>query len=479
MAPQVLLPALVQVYTVNVSGYNRSDGTYVQPYTRSKQSSGASGTSSGTVNVSGYYRSDGTHVQPYTRSTPGSRSSASHSVSAKSESIIYADNPYNRRLGRVGEPLRTMPADGKRYVDNAHNKRLGRVGKLIPPRNALQRQLLDGNTLDRITELMKEINIGVDYEDYDDFQSTADRLAQQEVEEEWREKNIDIEEPPPLAVQNIPYEDLKIHDKVIGHGVFGTVFACLWKENPVAYKKFIQQQMSKRAREDFVKEIDILISLNHPNIVRLFGAVLEEERLGLVMEYMSRTLFQAVFIDESEFDDEKKKTIVSQLAGALQYLHTHPRQIAHCDIKSQNVLLDKYDNAKLSDFGLSLIKKNIESSQSIAAPVLAPRGTPRYSAPEVLRGELLTQQQYLKADIYSLAICVFEIVTEEEAFYGLNQRQMEAQVGKGDLRPQPESVALSPELSALLKLCWHSTADNRPSSTQFVDQWSKVKDLLA
>ena len=458
---------------VHVSGYTRSNGTYVQPHTRSTPTRKSVCASSSTSS-SGGSCSNGTYVQPHTRSAPMSRSASN--TASKVLAKQYADNAYNRKLGRVGMPLRTMPTGGKSYVDNPHNKRLGRAGKLIPPRNVRQQEIVEENTVQDIITLLEDMNVGID--EYDDYQYAADRLAQQQVEEEWRKKNISFE-PPPLAIQKIPYQDLK-KEKEIGHGVFGTVFACLWNEKPVAYKKFIQQQiMSKRAQEDFAKEMKILVSLDHPCIVRLFGAVLEERCLGIVMEYMSRTLFQALFKDESEFEDEKKKKIVSQLASALQYLHTPPTEISHCDIKSQNVLLDKDDNAKLSDFGLSVIKKNTEASRSTAAPVPA-RGTPRYSAPEVLRGELLTQQQFSKADIYSLAICVFETVTEEEAYYGLGEKQLEAQVGRGNLRPKAESdVAFSAELSAFLESCWDSTAENRPTSTQIVDQWSKITDLLA
>ena len=139
------------------------------------------------------------------------------------------------------------------------------------------------------------------------------------------------ERPDLPGMLKIPYEDLKVEKDLIRHAAFGTVFACLWKGNPAAYKKFLHQHMSKRARQDFVKEIEILVSLDHPHIVKLYGAVLEEQRLGLVMEYMSRTLFHALFNDESEFENEKKMEMVSQLAGALQYLHLHSKQIAHCD----------------------------------------------------------------------------------------------------------------------------------------------------
>ena len=194
------------------------------------------------------------------------------------------------------------------------------------------------------------------------------------------------------------------------------------------------------------------------------------------MEYMHRSLHKAIFWEEVSFPEEKKKKMVSQMACALQYLHTHEKKIAHCDVKSDNVLLDKDDNAKLSDFGISAVKNATETSRSsVAAP--PGQGTPRYSAPEVLRGELLTMSQLLQTDIYSLAIVVFEVVTEEEPFQGLNVRQLEANVGRGKLRPTASSTELSKSVTDLLKKCWDDSASYRPTAGQFQDEWNSVTVL--
>ena len=262
----------------------------------------------------------------------------------------------------------------------------------------------------------------------------------------------------------------------VGCGAFGTVYACLWKNRPVAYKKFTHQQMSKRAQQDFVKDIEILVTLDHPNTVKIFGAVPEAGNLGIVMELMKRTLFQALFKDMEEFKEPRKKEIISQLSNALEYLHMHTREIAHCDIKCQNVLLDCDNNAKLCNFGLSVIKNIAETSQSTAAPMPA-RGTPRYSAPEVIRGEFLSKQELLKADIYSLSIVVFEVVAEEESFYGINLKQLEAQVGRGKLRPTSD-VTFSEPLMELLQASWDSSAVNRPTASAFTEKWSKIPKLI-
>ena len=520
---------------VHVRGYTRSNGTYVAPHTRSapkKPSSNASyscysSSSTTTVNVTGCssYIAPQIPSAPTKISNPARKSSSNlrgtthhldrcikpvpqcnpqmtrglskdfdrvikthhptpppkpceqfSSKSALKEDKHYADNAYNRKLRRVGTPLIAPPSSNNGcYADNAHNRQLKRVGKPIPMKYIRQREIIERSTEQEIV-LQLETLVIQDTE-WEVTQSAMDRLHQEKVEEMWGDKNV-IPEACDLSpsIQTIAYDDLDVKDE-IGHGEFGTVCACLWKGKLAAYKKFIHQQMSRRAKQDFVKEIEILVSLNHPHTVKMFGAVLEKGKLGFVMEYMSRTLFQALFNDMSEFEDDKKKSIVSQLASALEYLHTHQREIAHCDIKSQNVLLDRFDNAKLCDFGLSLIRSITETSRSSAARIPA-RGTPRYSAPEVLRGESLNKQQLLKTDIYSLAVCVFEVVTEEEPFYGLTLRQLEAQVGHGSLCPTSD-IALSEQLSALLRSCWDSNAKNRPTATQFVGMWKNITTLFA
>ena len=143
---------------------------------------------------------------------------------------------------------------------------------------------------------------------------------------------------------------------------------------------------------------------------------------------------------------------------------------------SKRAAIDRDNNAKLCDFGLSVIKNIAETSQSTAAPMPA-RGTPRYSAPEVLRGEFLSKQELLKADIYSLSIVVFEVVAEEESFYGINLKQLEAQVGRGKLRPTSD-VAFSKPLMELLQASWDSSAVNRPTASEFTEKWSKIPNLI-
>ena len=324
------------------------------------------------------------------------------------------------------------------------------------------------------------VDLGFSHGLYPQYTLVLEFQQQAAVEEDWERKGIPVHLSTSVkcVITEIPYDDLNI-GKQIGRGSFGEVYASLWHGNPVAFKKLLHQSMSKKRKQKLVKEIEVLVTLDHLNIVKVFGAVLKEGNVGIVMEYMKRTLYRALFYDEDEFEDAQKKKMVSQIASALQYLHTHKPAIVHCDIKSQNVLLDQAHSTKLCDFGLCAVKNDAQTSTSTLA-VPSGQGTPRYSAPEVLRGETLTLPQLFKADIYSLAIVVFEIVVEEEPFEDLSVRQLEVQVGHGNLRPTCTStLTLSEPLSALLASSWDGTASNRPSADEFKDEWGKIVDLYA
>ena len=432
----------------------------------------------------------GTHV--VSRSGEVSISAEPRSSESTSQRC-YVDNAYNRQLGRVGKPLGTHvvstngAASGQRcYVNNAYNRRLGRVGKPLGTHVVSKssgrthcRELFNEHTPQDLIEALR--GMGLSDANRPSYQYAVDRLEQERVEENWMASGVNpstdvsrLKDHNPGKI--IPYSELKLDQKAIGRGGFGEVYAGLWHGTPIAFKKLLYQRMSKKLHDSFTKEVSILATLDHPNTVKMFGAVVEEGNIGIVMEYMHRSLHKAIFWEEVSFPEEKKKKMVSQMACALQYLHTHEKKIAHCDVKSDNVLLDKDDNAKLSDFGISAVKNATETSRSsVAAP--PGQGTPRYSAPEVLRGELLTMSQLLQTDIYSLAIVVFEVVTEEEPFQGLNVRQLEANVGRGKLRPTASSTELSKSVTDLLKKCWDDSASYRPTAGQFQDEWNSVTVL--
>lgn len=271
----------------------------------------------------------------------------------------------------------------------------------------------------------------------------------------------------------IPYSELEIGKK-IGEGGFGEVFFGKWRDSVVAVKRLRSQRISKKRLQDFSEEVLNFCRLDHPNIVQFIGACVERPNLCIVMEYMHTSLFDSLHIDEVSFTEEERKLIICDMCSGLQYLHE--MKTAHCDLKSTNILLNFNEDdtviAKITDFGLSMVKADTETSRTTTtdAETVQYAGTPRYSAPEVLRGELLTASDMMKADIYSIALVVFEVIYEEEPFSDLTDAQLRKQIGvKGRVLDLSSNTYVAPEIKAMLWKACCFKADNRPTIDEFMD----------
>ncbi|CAA7402402.1 unnamed protein product [Spirodela intermedia] len=192
----------------------------------------------------------------------------------------------------------------------------------------------------------------------------------------------------------------------IGEGGFGPVYKGVLPDGSMIAVKQLSSK-SKQGNREFVNEIGLISSLQHPNLVRLYGCCIEGDQLLLIYEYMeNNSLARALYGPDGlklELDWQTRRKICIGIAGGLAYLHEESMlKIVHRDIKTTNVLLDKNLNAKISDFGLAKLNEgeNTHISTRIA-------GTIGYIAPEyALRGYLTD-----KADVYSFGVVTLEIVS--------------------------------------------------------------------
>merc|ERR1719262_1976853 len=95
---------------------------------------------------------------------------------------------------------------------------------------------------------------------------------------------------------------------------------------------------------------------------------------------------------------------------------------------------------KITDFGLSKMKGDADVSTTTSKTAVQNIGTPRYSAPEILRGEMIQYKDLQMTDMYSLGLIVYEIWSENESFPALNQLQLINHVGNGELTPPLEEI---------------------------------------
>ncbi|KAF8018585.1 hypothetical protein BT93_H3466 [Corymbia citriodora subsp. variegata] len=210
-----------------------------------------------------------------------------------------------------------------------------------------------------------------------------------------------------FLLRSFTYEELKrvTNDFVeeIGKGAFGTVYkgTLLNSLEVVAVKKL--ERVSSDVESEFQTEVKIIGRTHHRSLVQLLGYCLDGHHRLLVYNYMSNgSLADLLFTPEKQPCWDEKMGIARNIARGLLYLHEEcETQIIHCDIKPQNILIDQYRRAKISDFGLSKLLKPDQTDTMTRI-----RGTRGYVAPEWHKNLPVT----VKADVYSFGIVLLEII---------------------------------------------------------------------
>ena len=235
--------------------------------------------------------------------------------------------------------------------------------------------------------------------------------------------------PPSVEEVASEFEQLEIME-LIGHGGMGAVYKARQKSlgRLVALKILAPQHADNPDFADrFSREGKILAEVNHPNIVTVHDFGRAGDFYFLLMEYVDGVnLRQAM--TAGRLTPQQALTIVPPICEALQF--AHDRGIVHRDIKPENLLLDKEGRIKIADFGIArMLRTDAEDEPSPAsdgsstpdtsAAVAtagdeltrdAVLGTPRYMAPEQRDHPA---EVYHRADIYSLGVVLYEMLTGE------------------------------------------------------------------
>ncbi|CAM8972473.1 unnamed protein product [Rhodiola kirilowii] len=200
----------------------------------------------------------------------------------------------------------------------------------------------------------------------------------------------------------------------VGRGSFSCVFKGVLKDGTVvAVKRAIFSPDMKKHSKEFHTELDLLSRLNHAHLLNLLGYCEEGEERLLVYEFMAHGSLHQHLHNENKASREqldwvRRVTIAVQAARGIEYLHGYAcPPVIHRDIKSSNILIDEEHNARVSDFGLSLLGP-VDSSSPLAE---LPAGTLGYLDPEYYRLHYLTT----KSDVYSFGVLLLEILSGRKA----------------------------------------------------------------
>ncbi|MBL9171210.1 MAG: serine/threonine protein kinase [Verrucomicrobiales bacterium] len=193
----------------------------------------------------------------------------------------------------------------------------------------------------------------------------------------------------------------------LGRGGMGVVYKVRQKSlNRLAALKLLAPERVADAKfsERFTREAQALAALNHPGIVTIYDFGQVSGCYFLLMEYVDGVnLRQAM--QAGRFTPEQALAVVPPVCEALQY--AHDRGIVHRDIKPENLLLDREGRLKIADFGIAkILHQDGEETSTVESQL---PGTPRYMAPE----QAAAQRTDHRADIYSLGVVLYELLTGE------------------------------------------------------------------
>jgi Tfp pilus assembly protein PilF len=154
-----------------------------------------------------------------------------------------------------------------------------------------------------------------------------------------------------------------------------------------------------KAVQLFLREARSAAALNHPNIVTIYDAGQEDGILYITMELLEGTPLQEILTSRGRLTVRDTARLGIQIAKGLQYAHEH--QIIHRDIKTGNLFFTSTKKVKIMDFGLAKMVQEVRRGATVIG------GTPYYMAPEQSIGDAVDH----RADLYSLGITLFELVT--------------------------------------------------------------------
>jgi serine/threonine-protein kinase len=243
---------------------------------------------------------------------------------------------------------------------------------------------------------------------------------------------------------------------LLGVGGMGEVYKAedLALDQPVALK-FLPETfaMSPTALARFHAEVRIARQVSHPNVCRVHDIGDIDGLQFLTMEFIDGEDLASLLRRIGRLPADKALEIARQLCAGLAA--AHDAGVLHRDLKPPNVMIDGRGRARITDFGVAALAREVRQEHVIA-------GTPAYMAPEQLRGDQAT----VRGDIYALGLVLYELFTGKRAIHASSLTDAERYHSAGSSLTTPSDLVgdLDPNVERVILRCLESDPAARPAS---------------
>ncbi|KAG4075968.1 hypothetical protein HA402_003794 [Bradysia odoriphaga] len=270
--------------------------------------------------------------------------------------------------------------------------------------------------------------------------------------------------------------------KKLGQGTYGKVQLGINKETSqeVAIKTIKKCKIETDA--DLIRirrEVQIMSSVQHPNIIHIYEVFENREKMVLVMEFAAGGELYDYLSERKVLAEDEARRVFRQISTAVYYCHKH--KICHRDLKLENILLDEHGNAKVTNdgngtilicgcyrYGLSFVLQiadfglsNVFDDQRLLATFC---GSPLYASPEIVKG---TPYQGPEVDCWSLGVLLYTLVYGAMPFDGSNFKRLVKQISAGDYYEPKNPSPASPLIKEMLTVC----PQRRATIEQICNHW--------
>ncbi|XP_050587164.1 tyrosine-protein kinase transmembrane receptor Ror-like isoform X3 [Bombus affinis] len=267
----------------------------------------------------------------------------------------------------------------------------------------------------------------------------------------------------------------------IGEGCFGKVYkgeSCVGDSKEIVAIKVLKESASREAEEDFMREVDIMSTFGHRNILSLKGVVLREGNNSpwMVFEYMpygdlaevlrsnSRQFSRSTKPGLQPLTQESLHWITIQIAAGMTYLSG--QRFVHRDLACRNCLVGSDLVVKIADFGMSRDVYTCDYYK-IGGSRLLPV---RWMSPESVMYGRFT----LESDVWSFGVVLWEVYSfGKQPYYGHNNEEVVKLIFQGIMLIPPEGCP--PFVCQLMRECWKTDPKDRIKFSEILERLEKAK----